>query len=264
VTPVRRISDWLDLVGPDEAERILVTLPYAGGSGRTFRPWAQSMPAGWALATVELPGHGRRLGEPLLRRPEDVLAGLLAELPGLPPARLSVLGYSLGGWLALDLAAALVESGQRPEALAVCASRAPATGMGHPRLASLPPGPEFLTAAVDLGLAAPEMVDVPALGRAFAEVLQADLTMVETYRYRPRAPLPVPTCVLGFDEDWLTPEPSLRAWSAVSAGPLVHLRLPGPHLAVDRDAAAVGRQVWAGLDRLVGAGATRESMGVPQ
>lgn len=245
----RRLSPWLQVTGPGEPERVLLALPYAGGSGRAFRPWVSSLPVGWALATVELPGHGRRLNETCLATADEVVDAILCELHVLPTAPLSILGYSLGGLLAFELAFALTATGTPPASLVVCACRAPHTGAGHPPVALLPPGPEFLQRAVEYGLAAPEMLTVPALGEQFGGALHCDLAMAEAYRarHRLREPLRVPVCVVGALDDHLCPPPSMLAWAALTYRPPLHLWVSGSHMAIEEDPDQVGRTVWEGL-----------------
>jgi surfactin synthase thioesterase subunit len=237
----------VDALGTAGAGPTVVTLNYAGGSSRAFRPLRRFLPPDCLLALTDLPGHGRRIGRPCLRDADVAVSELAAAVRALPAGRLVLVGYSLGGVLAYELAARLAEVGTPPDGLVVCGTRAPHTGVGHPPVAHLPAGEPFLRAAFERGLAAREMVEIPELAEAFGAPLHADLAMVESFRHRPRAPLPVPVCVIGFRSDWLVPEPSLRAWDTVCRDPPLHVRLDGGHLAIhDREAefaAAVGAAV---------------------
>ncbi|PJJ54094.1 medium-chain acyl-[acyl-carrier-protein] hydrolase [Mumia flava] len=240
-------SAWFsDVLNPDGDGPVVVGLPYAGGSGRAFRAVHPYLSDDSVLALVDLPGHGTRLAEPCVRDADDVVVELLGTLDALPTERLVLLGYSMGGWLAYDAAARLVDAGAPPLGLVVCGSRAPQTGLGHPSLARHPVGPEFLREAVSMGLAAPEMIEVPGMAELFAPALHADFAVVQSFRYRSRPPLPVPACVIGFDSDWLVPEPSLRAWDDVCVRPLQR-RVVGPHLGLHEDEAAFGTAVAAGV-----------------
>jgi surfactin synthase thioesterase subunit len=241
-------SPWFDdVLDPDGDGPVVVALPYAGGSGRAFRPLREHLPADCTLALADLPGHGARLDEPCLRDADQVTAELQQALGSLRADRIVLLGYSMGGWLAYGLAARLVDAGTPPLGLVVCGTRAPHTGIGRPSAVGREAGPEFLREAVAMGLAAPEMLDVPGMAELFAEPLHADLTIVQSFRYRPRPPLPVPTCVVGFDADRVVPEPTLRAWDEVCADPPLQLRLPGSHLALHEREAEFGAAVAAGV-----------------
>lgn len=240
-------SAWFsDVFNPEGDGPVVVTLPYAGGSGRAYRSLGRRLTGDSVLVMVDLPGHGPRIAEPCLRDADDVVTGLLDALAALPAERLVLLGYSMGGWLAYETAARLTEAGTPPMGLIVCGTRAPQTGIGHPSVTGHPAGGEFLREAVEMGLAAPEMLEVPGMAELFTQPLHADFAVVQSYRYRPRPPLPVPCCVIGFDGDWLVPEPSLRAWDEVCAQPLQR-RVEGGHLALHDDEEAFGAAVAGGL-----------------
>jgi acyl transferase domain-containing protein/surfactin synthase thioesterase subunit len=248
--PAANLFDVLT-VGPGP---LVVAFPYAGASGRAFQRVRRYLPEGCGLALVDLPGHGRRMGEPCLRDVDAVIAELLDALPALPDRRLVLLGYSLGGSFAFELAGRLVSAGTPVEGVVVCGTRAPQTGVGHPPVAHRPAGEPFLRAAVEIGVAAPEMLELPDLTDAFAGPLQADLSIVESFPHHPRRPpLQVPVCVIGLRSDPLVPEPSLRAWDDVCAHPPRHLRVDGGHLAIHEREREFGEAVGCAVAHVLGA-----------
>ncbi|GIF62782.1 hypothetical protein Ais01nite_08170 [Asanoa ishikariensis] len=252
--PVRRGATPLgiDLLTEPGSGPLVLAIPYAGGSGRAFQAMRRYLPRGCGLALVDLPGHGRRMGDPCLRDVDAVVDELLAVLPTLPADRLLLLGYSLGGSFSYELAARLSDAGTPPEGVVVCGSRSPQTGVGHPPVAHLPLD-EFLRAAVDMGLAAREMLELPELAASFAAPLQADLSMVETFPYRPlRPPVPVPAAVVGLRGDWIVPEPSLRAWDDLFRDPPLQLRVDGGHLALHEREQEFGATVHDAVEHLLG------------
>jgi surfactin synthase thioesterase subunit len=245
----------IDVLTPPGWGPLVLAIPYAGASGRAFQAMRRYLPDGCGLALVDLPGHGRRMGEECLRDVDAVVDELLAALPTVPTSRLLLLGYSLGGSFSYELAVRLTEAGTPPEGLIVCGARSPQTGVGHPPVAHLPSGEPFIRAAVDMGLAAREMLELPALAESFVGPLQSDLAMVETFPYRPRRPrLPVPVCVVGLRGDWIVPEPSLRAWDDLCLEPPLQLRVDGGHLALHEHEREFGETVKAAVEHLLGLG----------
>ncbi|HEX6869718.1 MAG TPA: alpha/beta fold hydrolase [Micromonosporaceae bacterium] len=231
-----------DLVSDETAPILAVALPYAGGAGRSLRPWAAHLPTGVALATIDLPGHGHRRTQPCLTGFDDAVADLYADLHQVSRPVVLV-GYSMGARLAYELAHRLIAAARPPLGLVACMARAPHTGLGHARFASGCPESEFLDRAIANGLADPAMRELPELADTFAGVLRADLTIVESYRYRRRSPLAIPTCVLGASGDWIAPEPALRAWADLCAEPPAQVRIPGGHLVLHEQPATVARAV---------------------
>jgi surfactin synthase thioesterase subunit/3-oxoacyl-(acyl-carrier-protein) synthase len=247
----------IEVLTPPGSGPLILAIPYAGGSGRVFRSVRGYIPAGCGLALVDLPGHGRQLGRQCLRDVDAVLDELLAALPTLPTPRLLLLGYSLGGSFSYELAARLAEAGTPPEGMIVCGTRSPQTGVGHPPVAHLPAGEPFLRTAVSVGLAAREMLELPELAESFAGPLQADLAMVERFPYRPRRPpLPVPVCVVGMREDWIVPEPSLRAWDDLCLDPPLQLRVDGGHLALHERQREFGTAIRRAVEHVLNRTAT--------
>ena len=250
MTAATRTAATFELVEDAGTGPLVAALAYSGGSGRALEFLRDHLPAGCGLAVGDLPGHGRRLGEPCLREVDAVEDALADALPPVEPRRLILLGYSLGGLLAYDLALRLAAAGTPPAGLVICGSRGPQTGVGRPPVIQLP-REHFVEAAVEMGLAAPEMLEVPELAATFADVLHADLCLVDGMRYRPGPPMDVPACVIGFGADWLVPEPALRAWDEVLRGRPLHLRIAGGHLAVHEHAREFGAAVRTGVEHVL-------------
>lgn len=252
-------AGWIELVDDDVPGPVVVAMPYAGGAARALRFLRRFLPHGCGLALVDLPGHGRLMDQPCLDDPEEVLAGLEEAIATLP-VPVVLLGYSLGGTIGHELAGRMVDRGEPPAGLIVCGTRAPYTGVGHLPVANAAAGEPFLRAAIAMQLAAPEMVQFPELAETFSAPLHADLSMVESFPFRRRAPLPVPACIVGFRSDWLVTEPSLRAWDDLLACPPLHLRVGGGHLALHERPDEFGAAIATAVAETVGVAATRPAI----
>src|SRR5712692_4515057 len=124
------VNPWLVRLAPcEEAKVRLLCFPHAGGGTPLWRPWSTTpgLPAWVEVATIQLPGHGSRIGEPLFTENERLVEALVqAVLPlaGEGP-RLALFGHSLGGLLAFEVARRLCQQQIRPLVLAIAACRAP-------------------------------------------------------------------------------------------------------------------------------------------
>lgn len=211
----------------------LLCLPHAGGSAVMFYPW-RSRFAGLARVTpVELPGHGRRRTEPLVRDMGELVTQLACELAAAADSPYVLYGHSFGALVAFELAHRLAESAAgAPLALVVSGRNGPS--VPHPRAAlhDAPTG-ELLRGLRTLQGTLPAVEQNPELLEIFLPPLRADLKMAETYR-RPELPrLSCPVQVVAGDLDPLVDDAGLAGWQreTVAACPVERVR--GGHMMYD-------------------------------
>jgi surfactin synthase thioesterase subunit len=234
----------------DRSARPVVMLPYAGAMGSPAAVIRPGLPPDAVAYTVSYPGHGRTAG-PLLDDPEPLLELIeadLLELAESAPAPVLV-GLSMGGRLAYELARRAAERGAPPAGLVLCMARPPHTGIGHRPIAGLP-DQDFGPAAAQLALVRPELLSM-AGAESMLRVLRADLAIVERVPTVAGPALAVPTTVVGAAADWLVPEPALRRWADLVVEP-VHLRISGGHLEWLAEPGEMAAAVAAGIVHALG------------
>lgn len=243
----------LELVGADPGPQAtpVVVLPYAGAVSSPAAVLRRGMRDDVAVFAAMLPGHGREPG-PATDDPTPLLAGLDAALDELPADRPPpiLIGISMGGRLAYELARQRTARGVPPAGLVVCASRAPHTGIGHPPLAAVAAA-DFGSAAAQLGLVAPELLGLAGADELL-HTLRCDLAVVERMPPVGTDVLRLPATVIGADADWLVPEPALRRWGDLLAD-LWQLRILGSHLGWLRDPGPLCYALDRGIGRALDA-----------
>ncbi|TDR95019.1 thioesterase II family protein [Enterovirga rhinocerotis] len=224
---------WFPHAGPgaDDAEALVICFPFAGGGAAFYRPWIEAARAkGLALLAVELPGRGRRQGEPLLRQ-----AGAMAEALGPALRRrldrpFLLFGHSLGALLAFETARHLRRRyALLPDALIVSGRHAPDEARdpaSHRHALALPALAEELAG---LNGTAPEVLAHPELLPVIAPMLQADFAMTELHRHRDEAPLDCPLLALAGSDDPEVAPGEITRWRRHAAGSFRQVTLPGDH-----------------------------------
>ncbi|MDY0308035.1 MAG: alpha/beta fold hydrolase, partial [Desulfovibrionaceae bacterium] len=161
--------------------RKLFLLGHAGGNSVAYAALFPSLASQVELVPLDLPGHGRRMGEPLLEAVPDMVLDLRARL--LPEVSgnggFALFGHSMGGILAHALAASLLEAGDPvPAHLFISSTCTP--GRHH-----IPQGFPGLSdqelwrgSAAYFGGMADTIASSPELMSLFAPVLRADLKAV--------------------------------------------------------------------------------------
>ncbi|MFE1886224.1 thioesterase II family protein [Streptomyces diastatochromogenes] len=216
---------------PARAPMQVFCLAHAGGGGAHFRAWSWLAPYA-SVVPLDLPGHGGRLGEPLVEDWE-VLVGELAETVAAQVDRPFVLfGHSFGALLAFDLSHRLLSRGLPPALLAVAGRNGPSASSAHPPVHGLP-APQFVSALRRLGGMPDELLRQPELLQMFLPVLRADLRLAERYA-RPAVPaLPVPVMAFAGEADPMTDDLGMLAWKREAAGICELVFLEGGHFFLD-------------------------------
>lgn len=228
----------------------LFCFPYAGGNAAAYRGLRPTGPGRLRVCPVELPGRGRRRGEAPLTSMEALVASLADDLRGSLDHPFAFFGHSLGGLIAYELAAELRERGApAPEHLflsAIAAPQWPRTGAPlHTASAA-----EVKDALLAMGGTPPELLENEEIMALALPVLRADHTVLATYRYRPRPPLPSPVTVFGGRSDEVAPPEVLSGWREHSDRPVPTRLFPGGHFFLNTAPAEVMRAVEHGLGLL--------------
>jgi medium-chain acyl-[acyl-carrier-protein] hydrolase len=242
----RRPAAWLPARWDPDAAMRLFCLPYAGGGASVYSGWLGAL-SNVDVVPIHLPGREERLREPAYDRMEplvDDLAGALASHLDRPYA---VFGHSMGGLVAYELVRTLRRLG-RPDPVALLVS---ACWPPHHRVPR-PPDPgwiELLRRVKRLGGTPSEVFHSPELVRLVLPAMRADFALVDTYAYRPGAPLDVPTTVLYGREDPQMSAEQAAAWAELTARPPRTIALPGGHFNLTEQPEAV----IAAVDRALSA-----------
>lgn len=238
-----------------EAAVRLVCLPYAGGGTAAFHRWRPFLPASIELVPMRLPGREDRFSEPaysdLLRLAEHG-ADAVTAINNRPVA---LLGYSLGAYVALEIARELRRRSQpTPLLLVVSAGSAPHLAKQGAPLGHLG-DQEFVDEIARRYEGIPPAVRADArLLDLLLPTLRADVRMWENYQPAAEAPLDVEILALGGAQDAGVPLSDLQAWQEYTTGRFSSRLFPGGHFFLFRDheeAAGAGAPNLAALGTIV-------------
>lgn len=216
----------------------LLALAHAGGNAGSFLPLARFLRSDIRLEVLDLPGHGRRIAQPLRRSIPDLAQDLLESLWPRLKEPYAIFGHSMGALVGYALCLAVAQAGRPlPCHLFVSGCSAP----GHSGLSpDLPdrPADQFWAEIRGFGGLPQEVMDEPAILELFEPILRADLRAVADYRPCGLVPLPLPITVICGDQDNLTQD-SLEAWRECSSLPVARHRFPGNHFFIFQNFPAV-------------------------
>jgi len=214
----------------DEPQLRLLYFPHAGGNAWSYHRWSEHLPKWVEPVCVELPGRGRRIGQPPFEDGERLLDAFLPvlsrELTLLPTV---LFGHSMGALIAFSCCSRLEARGEvLPRALIVSGQKPPHLPSRRLPIRDLPPQ-MFLEHLSHLHGTPKEVFESPELVELLLPTLRADVTLVETWLHRPSPPLSIPLYAFGGKEDCDVLPEELAAWGEHAGGPFQKQFFQGGH-----------------------------------
>lgn len=212
-------KQWLLSARTDETAHRLYCFSYAGGSAQAFQGWQKAFPSDIEICAVQLPGRGARFGEPTHTSMSTLLPVLAEVIDADSPREFSYFGHSMGGLIAFELARYQQHNGRPvPESLILSGCESP-RNRAPPRGYSQMDDDSLIAALAAFNGTPAEVLAHRELMTLLLPMTRADLSIVESYIYKPGLLLDVPIDVLAGTSDPHVNSETLRHWEAETTGP---------------------------------------------
>lgn len=206
----------------------LLCLPHAGAGAAQFRSWTAELSHVADVWPVVLPGREGRWSEPPLRSIDAVVEGITEAIAPIGDRPIALLGHSMGGLIAFELAREIERRGKTVTCLIVSAVRAPHVPDPDP-IADDSSDERVLKKVRGLGGIPDEVLDHPELLGLLLPALRVDLVMCADYLAGFDRTVRCPIVALGGIDDTSVPRAHLLAWSRHTTSRFVVHRFAGSH-----------------------------------
>lgn len=248
--PYRRSSDHrvgLREFRPSTVGQIQVlAIPYAGGQSLAYRPLATALPLDWGFVGVDPPGHAWA-SPPALESVHDMAELYDRECKDHLHDRTLLVGTSLGGSVAFQLAATL-ESQGRPAMGVVVVGTPPPHRRGEYLALSALDDERLVATLVKLGGIPAEWVHEREMLEFFLPALKADLVAFESFETRDHLDH-TPYLAIAGNDDELCRAPHLEEWVRYATKVETHL-IPGGHFVAQSQPKLVSQILCQFADRI--------------
>lgn len=216
----------------------LICIPFAGGNRYSYRQLFSDVPEWLQVHTIEPPGRGRRIKEPLLTDVDSLVDDLYIQVQPFLSTGYVLYGHSMGALLAFLLTRKIIrENALPPQNLFLSGYVAPSLERKEPEQHHLPKD-EFLKMLKELGGIPDELFADEKLLDFYHPVIRADFKAIETYRYKQEAPIPVPVYVMAGDNEKISDE-EMNGWAKETTLPLRCRRFRGGHFYIFNHARSI-------------------------
>jgi medium-chain acyl-[acyl-carrier-protein] hydrolase len=215
--------------------------------------WLNGLPPEVDLCPIHLPGREKRRREPPFVRMESLVQTLAGALEPFLDIPFAFFGHSVGSLMAFEMTREFRRQGLgSPVRLFVSAHAAPQI----PRFVEpihQRPESEFIAELVKRYDAIPAVIlEDKDMMEMFLPVLRADLEILETYTYRPEAPLDCPISTLGGVLDSTVATSQLEAWQQQTLHSFRLHMFPGKHFFLKEARPQVLRTICSDLSMCFG------------
>lgn len=205
-------------------------LPFAGGNKYSYREFKNRAPSFLNFISLEYPGRGGRIKEPLLSTTSALTDDLYKEIEKMVDDNDYVIyGHSLGGLMTYLLTRKLIENGHRqPLHLFITGTTGPSSLSRIEKKRHLLPKAEFIQELKDLKGMPDEILQSDELLEYCEPILRSDFMASEKYVYEESTSLDIPmTVITGNEEDMENSDIAL--WQKETTRPVDFKKFPGNH-----------------------------------
>ncbi|WP_394843018.1 SDR family NAD(P)-dependent oxidoreductase [Pendulispora brunnea] len=240
-TPVQAAGRWLVRERPKASAKLrLLCFPHGGAGASAFQGWWQQFPDDVEIITFQPPGREERLHEEPERNMGAYASAIVDELLPLLDVPFAVFGYSLGGLTGFATLAELRRrTGRTPLHMFVSSCFAPHIPFAETTLSRVSTQQSALKAMAFYQSTPDSVFRDPEMQALLARSMDADNSVVESYRFGDERPLECPiTAFAGRGDDLAPLEEQLR-WRELTTGAFDLLPFEGDHFFFLRDKRAV-------------------------
>ncbi|MEO6220985.1 MAG: alpha/beta fold hydrolase [Ginsengibacter sp.] len=217
-------------------------LPFAGGNKYSYRDYKEIAPSFINFISLEYPGRGARIKEPLISDTHALVNDLYNKIAqNIDDCDYAIYGHSLGGLVAYLLTRKLIENNHKPPVhLFISGTTGPSSASRGEKKRHLLPKPDFIQELKDLHGMPDEILENDDLLDYYEPILRSDFKASEVYVYKNDDPLDIPiTVITGTEEDMEIAD--IELWQKETTQTVDFKRLPGNHFFIYNHAQAIIR-----------------------
>ena len=205
-------------------------LPFAGGNRYSYREYKKKAPSFINFISLEYPGRGARIKEPLISDTDILVNDLYKDIiTMIGDGDYAIYGHSLGGLITYLLTRKLMENYHKlPIHLFISGTTGPSAISRGEKKRHLLPKQEFIQELKDLNGMPEEILENDELLEYYEPILRSDFRASENYVYKNCEPINIPITVITGNEEAMEIA-DIELWQKETTHVVDFKRFPGNH-----------------------------------
>jgi len=208
----------------------MVCFPHAGGSAQDFRKWIEYLPADIELLVAQMPGRAERIQEKLCSNFDELVNNFLQALTLLLDKPYFLLGHSLGGSLAFEIAKGIRRIGYRmPNRLIVISRGGPSIPEPNPKYDL--PDEKFVDYLKSQSGTNERILGDRETLNFFLPIIRNDVKLADTYSdyYKKETPISCPINVFWGSNEANLDQRMIKEWKNETSSQFTEDQFEGSH-----------------------------------
>lgn len=213
---------------------VLYCLANAGGSATMYLKWKKHISEFIELRPIEIPGRGKRIGEPLLSSIDDIVNDIyLQMINDVDKSPYAIFGYSMGSLVGYELYRKLKQKGHRlPTHFFASSFEAPPYIPKKEPTYHLP-DKEFKKEVLKYNGFPQELMNDESLMNYYLSVLRSDFEAIDTYQYLNAESLIQSNVTVLYGEDDNVSLYKMEGWKYLTEKKCILHKFKGGHFFID-------------------------------
>ncbi|MGB8191596.1 MAG: alpha/beta fold hydrolase [Chitinophagaceae bacterium] len=210
----------------------LFLLHFAGGNCYSFQFLMPGLRE-FEVIALELPGRGKRMGEPLLKDFDSAAKDIFRQLSAkITSPEFMIYGHSMGAYLTLRVANMLEKTGKSPACIIVSGNAGPGLSERNEKKRYLMETPDLKEELKKIGGVPTELLEHEELFGFFEPILRADFEVAENNGLDDEPPVNVPLyAMMGSEEEEVE---EIANWSRYTTSTFKSEVLQGDHFFINK------------------------------
>lgn len=244
------MNKWIGFEqGSDDAKLHIIAFSYAGGTANIYKNLFNSTLYNEIKITgIDIPGHGKRIREKRYTEIKSLVKKMVVDLDYLYKKNIVLMGYSLGGILAYELANYWQKNNRVIKALIIIARIPPHLADYEEKRGSYN-RIQMRDSVIQLGGVPSEVIQANELFEYYLDILEDDFKLVDSYKRRSISYGEYPIITYGGISDKEAKFIDLREWNKYTSNFKIRI-FEGNHFFLEKNKNIVAKQILKDLHDL--------------